>query len=318
MSVVLLTGGAGFIGSHVAEALLKAGYGVRILDDLSTGKRANVPAECELIVGSITDPATVAQALRGTSGVIHLAAIASVPRSVADPVGANAANLVGTIQLLQAAQVAGVQRFIYASSASIYGSAAGERAGEPFPISETVAAAPQTPYAVDKYAGEQYAQFFHLEHGMHTSAFRFFNIFGERQDPSSPYSGVISIFVDRLGRNEEIIIEGDGRQTRDFVYVKDLAEVLLHEYQHAARPATMPVYNVGSGLSTSLLDIISALQAISGRTPVLRFAGPRVGDIRHSLADPRRLHSAFPEQVFTPFATGLARLWEFSADAAQD
>lgn len=314
---MLLTGGAGFIGSHVAEALLAAGHQVRILDDLSTGKRSNVPSGCELLVGSIADPAAVARAVAGVSGIIHLAAIASVPRSVADPVGTNAANLVGTIQLLHAARAAGVERMIYASSASIYGSAAGERNGEPFPITETTVAAPQTPYAVDKHAGELYAQFFHREHGLHASAFRFFNIFGERQDPSSPYSGVISIFVDRLVRNEEITIEGDGRQTRDFVYVKDVANILVHEYEQSVRPETMPVYNIGSGLSTSLLDIVSALQAISGRTPTMRFAAPRVGDIRHSLADSRRLQNAFPEHVFTPFATGLTRLWEHSLHPAE-
>lgn len=317
MGPVLLTGGAGFIGSHVAEALLTAGHEVRILDDLSTGKRENVPSSCQLIVGDIANEATVAQALTGVSGVIHLAAIASVPRSVADPVGANNANLVGTIRLLHAARAAGVQRFIYASSASVYGSAAGERNGEPFPISETVTTAPQTPYAIDKYAGELYAQFFHREHHMHATAFRFFNIFGERQDPSSPYSGVISIFVDRLAQGEEITIEGDGRQTRDFVYVKDLARILVHEYVHGIRPENMPVYNVGSGLSTSLLDIVAALQAISGHTPTVRFAAPRVGDIRHSLADARRLQNAFPEHVLTPFATGLERLWRYSTNPAE-
>lgn len=317
MKSVLITGGAGFIGSHAAEELVQAGVHVRILDDLSTGKRANVPRAAELIVGDIADPAVVASALDGVDAVLHLAAIASVPRSVNEPITANRANLVGTITLLEHARAAGIERFVFASSASIYGSAAGERDGEPFPISETAQAVPQTPYAVDKYASELYAAFFHTERRMHATAFRFFNIFGERQDPSSPYSGVISIFVDRLIRGEDIVIHGDGRQTRDFVYVKDVARLLTAELFDTYRPKRMAVYNLGSGMSTTLLDIVGTLQSFTDTVPSVRFTESRVGDIRHSLADTRRLHGAFPEHTLTPFTTGLQALWRWSVDAAK-
>lgn len=317
MKSVLITGGAGFIGSHAAEELQHSGVQVRILDDLSTGKRENLPAGVELIVGDIADPTTVAQSLDGMDAVLHLAAIASVPRSVHEPVQANRANLVGTITLLEHARAAGIERFVFASSASIYGSAAGERDGEPHPIVETAQAAPQTPYAVDKYASELYASFFHAEQGLHATAFRFFNIFGERQDPSSPYSGVISIFVDRLLRGKEIVIHGDGRQTRDFVYVKDVARILTAELFDTYRPERMAVYNIGSGMSTSLLDIVGTLRSFTGDVPSVRFADGRVGDIRHSLADTRRLSGAFPEHTLTPFATGLQELWRWSVDAAK-
>lgn len=317
MNSVLITGGAGFIGSHAAEELLRAGVNVRILDDLSTGKPENVPRGAELITGDIADAAVVTNALADIDAVLHLAAIASVPRSVNTPVAANRANLVGTITLLEHARAAGIERFVFASSASVYGSAAGERDGEPFPIVETAPAAPQTPYAIDKHASELYAAFFHAERGMHATAFRFFNIFGERQDPSSPYSGVISIFVDRLLRGEDVVIHGDGRQTRDFVYVKDVARILTAELLDTYRPERMAVYNIGSGVSTTLLDIVSTLQSFTATVPSVRFAERRVGDIRHSLADTRRLQGAFPEHTLTPFATGLQELWRWSIDTAK-
>lgn len=317
MTRVLLTGGAGFIGSHVADRLIAAGNHVRILDNFSTGKYENIPDCCEVLAGDIADSTIVRTAMDGVDGVIHLAAVASVPKSVADPVGTNSANLVGTIRLLEAARAAGVKRFVFASSASIYGSAAGERGGAPHPIPETATALPQTPYAIDKYASEKYGAFFHAERGMNVTSFRFFNIFGERQDPSSPYSGVISIFVDRMQRGEDIFVHGDGRQTRDFVYVKDLANILVTELGNTARPTRMPVYNVGSGLSTSLIDILGALTAVSQLTPRVHFGDSRIGDIRHSLADPRRLHSAFPEQSFTPFGAGLKALWDWSISSAK-
>lgn len=152
---------------------------------------------------------------------------------------------------------------------------------------------------------------------MHATAFRFFNIFGERQDPSSPYSGVISIFVDRLLRGEDIVIHGDGRQTRDFVYVKDVARLLAAELFDTYRPEQLAVYNIGSSTSTTLLDIVSTLQAFSAATPSVRFTASRVGDIRHSLADTRRLRGAFPEHTLTPFATGLQELWRWSVDTAE-
>ncbi len=299
---VLVTGGAGFIGSHLLEQLLADGARCRVLDNLSTGKRDNLPRapQLEFIHDDIRDPQAARAAVAGIDAVVHLAAVASVQASIDDPLATHASNFDGTLNLLEAARQAGVRRFVFASSAAVYGD------NEELPITETAAPCPLTPYAVDKLASEYYLQFYARQHGLDATAFRFFNIFGPRQDPSSPYSGVISIFADRLARAAPVTIFGDGLQTRDFVYVGDLAQLL-------ARALTMTtlsgrVINVGRGRQSTLLDLIAALEAISGRRLERNHAPARPGDIRHSCADTALLRQLFGTVPETDLTTGLAAL----------
>ncbi len=222
---ILITGGAGFIGSHLSDALLANGYAVRVLDDLSTGKRSNLQLQhpkLQLIEGDVADAALVAQAAAGCQAVVHLAAVASVQASVEDPVKTHQSNFIGTLNVCEAMRLAGIRRVLFASSAAVYGNN-----GEGESISEETPKAPLTPYAVDKLASEHYLDFYRRQHGLEPVVFRFFNIFGPRQDPSSPYSGVISIFSERALSGQPITVFGDGEQTRDFVYVGDLVSVML-------------------------------------------------------------------------------------------
>lgn len=222
---ILVTGGAGFIGSHLVEALLGKGYKIRVLDNLSTGKVANLPVahpDLELMIGDVADSAVVEQAMADCSAVVHLAAVASVQASVDDPVATHQANFVGTLNVCQSMLKAGVTRVVFASSAATYGNN-----GEGTAIAEDTPKSPLTPYASDKLASEYYLDFYRREHGLEPVIFRFFNIFGPRQDPSSPYSGVISIFTERALAGKPITVFGDGEQTRDFVYVQDLVSILV-------------------------------------------------------------------------------------------
>lgn len=299
---VLITGAAGFIGSHLVERLLAQGHAVRVLDNLSTGKRANLPStdNVEFLEGDIRHVPTVQSAVQGMDAIVHLAAVASVQASVDDPVGTHATNFDGTLHLLEAARHAGIRRFLYASSAAVYGD------NESLPIREDVTPNPLTPYAADKLAGEYYLRFYAAKFGLDTTAFRFFNIFGPRQDPSSPYSGVISIFTDRLAKRQPVTIFGDGLQTRDFVYVGDLAALLADAIP--SRASAGQVVNVGRGQQSSLLDLIAALEKISGKTLERNHAAARVGDIRHSCADTRRLQQLFGTVPKIDLATGLSSL----------
>jgi len=232
--------------------------------------------------------------------IVHLAAVASVQASVDDPRGTHATNFDGTLNLLEAAREAGVRRFLYASSAAIYGD------NEDLPIREDARPRPLTPYAADKLAGEHYLQFYASKHSLDTTSFRFFNIYGPRQDPSSPYSGVISIFTDRLARGEPVTIFGDGQQTRDFVYVGDLAGLLAQALR--LRTLAGQVLNVGRGIQSSLLDLIAALESLSGNTLDRRHVAERIGDIRHSCADVTRLRAEFGRIPRTELRTGLEKL----------
>ncbi|CAN7225513.1 NAD-dependent epimerase/dehydratase family protein [Pseudomonas solani] len=303
-SPILVTGGAGFIGSNLVDTLLARGHSVRILDDLSTGKRDNLPlhdSRVELIEGNVADAALVSRAMAGCKAVAHLAAVASVPASVDDPVATHQANFIGTLNVCEAMREHGVKRVVFASSASVYG-----QNGEGQAIDENTPTAPLTPYAVDKLASEQYLDFYRRQHGLEPAVFRFFNIFGPRQDPSSPYSGVISIFTERALAGTPITIFGDGEQTRDFVYVGDLVQVLVQALENPSVEAG-PV-NVGLQRSTSLKDLLAAIGSVVGELPAISYAEARSGDIRHSLADNGRLleRFAFPEP--TPLAVGLAHL----------
>nr|WP_319526927.1 NAD-dependent epimerase/dehydratase family protein [Pseudomonas laurentiana] len=303
-SPILITGGAGFIGSHLSDALLAKGYAVRVLDDLSTGKRSNLQLQhpkLQLIEGDVADATLVAQAAAGCQAVVHLAAVASVQASVEDPVKTHQSNFIGTLNVCEAMRLAGIRRVLFASSAAVYGNN-----GEGESISEDTPKAPLTPYAVDKLASEQYLDFYRRQHGLEPVIFRFFNIFGPRQDPSSPYSGVISIFSERALNGQPITVFGDGEQTRDFVYVGDLVSVMLQalELDQVEEGAV----NVGLNQATSLNQLLAALNTVVGSLPAISHGPARSGDIRHSRADNTRLLQRFRFPEPTPMAEGLARL----------
>ncbi|RON26930.1 NAD-dependent epimerase/dehydratase family protein [Pseudomonas lini] len=301
---ILVTGGAGFIGSHLVEALLENGYGVRVLDDLSTGKLANLPvdrAHLSLIVGDVADAPTVERALKDCSAVVHLAAVASVQASVEDPIATHQSNFIGTLNICEAMRQAGLRRVVFASSAAIYGNN-----GEGSAITEDTPKAPLTPYASDKLASEHFFDFYRRQHGLEPVILRFFNIYGPRQDPSSPYSGVISIFSERAQKHLPVTVYGDGEQTRDFVYVEDLVKVLVQAVKES-EPSGEPV-NVGFNRSTSINELAATLSTLLGRPLALNYAAPRSGDIRHSRADNQRLLERFQCAEPTCFADGLGQL----------
>jgi len=299
---VLITGGAGFIGSHLVEHMLAAGNAVRVLDNLSTGKRENLPvhSQLEFVQGDIRDRDLVFESTRGMDAIVHLAAVASVQASVDDPTGTHETNFDGTLHLLEAARKEQVRRFLYASSAAVYGD------NTRLPLVEEEILNPLSPYAADKLAGEYYLRFYHAKFGIETTAFRFFNIFGPRQDPGSPYSGVISIFIERVNRGEPVTVFGDGRQTRDFVFVGDLVGLLaraLSEKQTAGQ-----VINVGRGKQCSLLELLDALESLTGKPVERKFVAARLGDIVHSCADTSRLIRLLGKVPQTGIATGLGAI----------
>ncbi|RRV22214.1 NAD-dependent epimerase/dehydratase family protein [Pseudomonas sp. o96-267] len=304
MAEFLVTGGAGFIGSNLVDALLAAGHEVRVLDNLSMGKRSNLPLDnprLRFIEGDVADAEVVAQAVAGCAGVVHLAAVASVQASVDDPVSTHQSNFIGTLNVCEAMRQHGVRRVVYASSAAIYGNN-----GEGVAIDEATAKAPLTPYASDKLSGEHYLDFYRRQHGLEPAVFRFFNIFGPRQDPSSPYSGVISIFTQRAQQGLPISVFGDGEQTRDFFYVGDLV-VLLMQALLNDQVVSDPV-NVGWSQAVSLNQLLAEIGALCGGLPPVTHLSARAGDIRHSRADNARLqaHYRLPEQ--TPLREGLRQL----------
>lgn len=301
---ILITGGAGFIGSHLTDVLLAKGYSVRILDDLSTGKPGNLPLDnprVELIEGDVADAALVARAMSGCRAVAHLAAVASVQASVDDPVRTHQSNFIGTLNVCEAMRQAGVKRVLFASSAAVYGNN-----GEGESIDEDTPKAPLTPYASDKLASEYYFDFYRRQHGLEPAIFRFFNIFGPRQDPSSPYSGVISIFCERAQKGLPITVFGDGEQTRDFVYVEDLVNVLAQSLE--APQLEVGAVNVGLNQATTLKQLLEALGEVLGQLPSISHGPARSGDIRHSRANNQRLLQRFKFPEPTPMSVGLARL----------
>ncbi len=301
---VLITGGAGFIGSHLVDALLARGRAVRVLDNLSMGKRGNLPLEhprLQLIEGDVADAALVRQALAGCQAVVHLAAVASVQASVDDPVGTHQSNFIGTLNVCEAMRQQGVKRVLFASSAAVYGNN-----GEGRAIDEETPKAPLTPYAADKLASEHYLDFYRRQHGLEPAIFRFFNVFGPRQDPSSPYSGVISIFTQRARQGLPISVFGDGEQTRDFFYIADLVEVLLQAL--AAPQIVAGAVNVGWNQAVSLNQLLAEIGSLFGGLPAVGYQAPRPGDIRHSRANNRRLLENYRLPPATPLREGLQRL----------
>ena len=301
---LLLTGGAGFIGSHLVERLLAAGDRVRVLDDLSTGKRENLSHHnaLEFVEGDIRDAGLVSRCMEGMDALVHLAAVASVQASIDDPMRTHQVNFDGTLNLLEASRRIGIRRFVYACSAAVYGDAAS------IPVSEDAILNPLSPYAVDKLSGEYYLLHYHRKYNLAATSFRFFNIYGPRQDPSSPYSGVISIFVDRLQRNQSVTVFGDGSQTRDFVYVADLADLLARAVH--GPEGVGGVFNVGTGKRHSLLQLLDHLEKLSGKKIGRHHEPARLGDIQHSCADVSRLKRIFGSVPATPFDQGLKNLLE--------
>jgi UDP-glucose 4-epimerase len=298
----LVTGGAGFIGSHLVEGLLARGHQVRVLDDLSTGKLANLRAvkdRVEILEGSITDPAAVARAVQGREVVYHLAALPSVARSVEEPVLSHEVCATGTVRVLDAARRAGVRRVVYAASSSAYGDIPGAVRREDEPVS------PMSPYAAAKLAGEHYCRCFTTVYGLQTARLRFFNIFGPRQDPKSPYTGVIALFMAAMAEGRRPRVEGDGLQSRDFTYVENAVQAVM---KAADAPAAVGnVYNVGTGGSTTVLDLIKHLNQLLGSDLKPEFGPPRPGDVRHSQADISRARADLGYEPTVSFVEGLRR-----------
>jgi UDP-glucose 4-epimerase len=254
-----------------------------------------------LVVGDVADAPTVERAMKDCSAVVHLAAVASVQASVDDPIATHQSNFVGTLNICEAMRQAGVRRVVYASSAAIYGNN-----GEGMAITEDTPKNPLTPYAVDKLASEHFLDFYRRQHGLEPVILRFFNIYGPRQDPSSPYSGVISIFSERAQKKLPITVYGDGEQTRDFVYVNDLVKVLVQAVSEP-EPINEPV-NVGFNRSTSVNELAATLSELLGRSLTLNYDAPRSGDIKHSRADNSRLLERFSLSSPTCFTEGLGQL----------
>ncbi len=279
MSVWLVTGGAGFIGSHLCDALAARGDTVRVLDDLSTGDAANLPPGVTLIRGDVADPDDVAAAMDGVDGCFHLAAIASVEKATTDWLGTHRTNLTGTVTVLDAIRRQGSRiPVVYASSAAVYGDAA------TVPIAETEPCRPLSAYGADKYGCELHARTASHVHGIPTVGLRFFNVYGPRQDPDSPYSGVISIFAERIAAGRPVSIYGDGQQTRDFVYVADVVAAMLAAM--ALKPADAPVFNICTGIPTSVEELARLIAGLAHQKLRIEANQPRAGEIRHSLGIP--------------------------------
>ncbi|HEY2351053.1 MAG TPA: SDR family oxidoreductase [Candidatus Acidoferrum sp.] len=308
----LVTGGAGFIGSNTVDELVRRGHSVVVLDDLSAGKEENlaeVRNKITFIKGSITDIEMIRKAIFEADFVIHLAARTSVPRSMKDPVETNRINIDGTLNVLVAARDAKVKRVVFAASSSAYGET------PTLPKTENMPPMPISPYGVTKYVGELYAQTFGRCFGLENVCLRYFNIFGPRQDPSSPYSGVMAKFCTAFLEETEPVIFGDGSQSRDFTYVDNAVQANLLACE--APNVSGKVFNVGTGLRISLNDIVESLGKISGKPLAARYDPPRDGDIRDSQADITRAREflGYEPQVF--FDEGLGRTFEWYRSSSQ-
>jgi UDP-glucose 4-epimerase len=301
MSLFVVTGGAGFIGSHLADALLAGGHEVRVLDDFSTGRRANLDPRCSVAEADVGDAAALAAALDGADGCFHLAAIASVARGNEDWAGTHRINQTGTIAVLDACRARRLP-VVYASSAAVYGDVSDAVAVETLPC------APRTAYGADKYGSELHAAVGWGVHGVPSFGLRFFNVYGPRQDPSSPYSGVISIFANRIARGLPVTLHGDGGQTRDFVYVADVVAHLLAAMTRLGVAPGCCVANVCTGRETSVRGLASILAEITGQALVLEAGPARAGDIRRSVGDPGFAMRVLGVSADVALGEGLRRL----------
>ncbi len=304
MATYLVTGGCGFIGSHLVDRLVEQGHHVRVLDNLSTGKRSNLNPMADLIVGDIADCALVQSAVAGIDGCFHLAAIASVARSTEEWVGTHHTNLSGFITVLDAVRQEQTRRacripVIYASSAAVYGDQA------VMPITERHAAMPLTAYGADKLGCELHARVGWFSHGIASTGLRFFNVYGPRQDPNSPYSGVISIFSARIGAGQAVTLHGDGMQVRDFIYVGDVIDHLVAAMITADG---VKVFNVCTGKSTAIKDIARLIGHIRGVVPIVTHGQARLGDIRQSIGSPVHATAGLGVAAQVDIEDGLRRL----------
>ena len=301
MPTYLVTGGAGFIGSHLAEELLHGGASVRVVDSLITGRRDNIAhlKRLEFIEGDLADFDVARRAVAGVERVLHHAAIPSVPKSVLDPIASNRANIDATLNLLVAARDAGVRRVVYAGSSAAYGDT------PTLPKTETMPTAPLSPYALQKLVSEQYCQMFTQLYGLETVTVRYFNVFGPRQDPSSPYSGVISLFISALCEERRPIIYGDGGQTRDFTYVANVVDGVLRATE--AADASGEVINVAMGGYVSLKQLFEMVRTLVGATVDPIYQEPRAGDVRDSQADIAKAKRILGYEPSVSFEEGLAK-----------
>jgi UDP-glucose 4-epimerase len=304
MATCLVTGGAGFIGSHLVDELVRRGQRVRVLDDFSTGKRANLTGTSfELIEGDVRDLDTVRRAMVSVDYVLHQAALPSVPRSIADPATSHAVNATGTLNVLLAAHQAGVRRVVYASSSSVYGDT------PELPRHEDMPTRPLSPYAVAKLAGENYCRVFTHVYGLPTVSLRYFNVFGPRQDPTSQYAAVIPRFITAMLDGKPPVVFGDGLQSRDFTYVTNVVQANLRACESG--DGIGAVFNVGGGEQHTLLELVAVLNRILGTHHAPVFDAPRPGDVRHSLAAIDRGRVALGFQPEVGFEEGLRRTIEW-------
>src|SRR5450759_1205866 len=311
MASYLVTGGAGFIGSHLAEELVRRGHTVRVADSLITGKRRNLDhiSGVEFLEGDLADLPFAARAVAGMEYVLHQAAIPSVPRSVKDPITSNRANVDATLNVLVAARDAGVKRLVFAGSSSEYGDT------PTLPKREDMTPSPLSPYALQKVVGEQYLQMFTRLYGLETVSIRYFNVFGPRQDPTSPYSGVISVFATALLENRSPTIYGDGEQTRDFTYIANVVDGVLRACE--APGASGEVINVATGGRISLNQLFRTMRDMVGGTVEPTYAEVRSGDVKDSQADIAKAQRMLGYQPAISFEDGLKRTieWDRAATA---
>ncbi|VAW64851.1 UDP-glucose 4-epimerase [hydrothermal vent metagenome] len=305
MQKVLIAGGAGFIGSHTADLLMEQGIHVRVLDNLSSGHRSNLPAEhplMEFVEGDIRDADTVKEVMKGITHVVHLAAQVSVVASLEDPEFSAQQNIIGYLNVLDAAKNAAVKRMVYASSAAIY--------GEPhvLPLTEDVPMKQLSPYGLEKKFNEDYADLYYRLYDFKSVGMRFFNVYGPRQDPKSPYAGVIALFMDRIKDKQPLVVNGDGEHTRDFIYVRDVARTNVSALGLKEEIDYQGACNVATGKKTSLLDLIQVLSEVTGNEANYTHGEFREGDIVHSLADPSRMNNELNVVAQTQLKEGLGLL----------
>lgn len=319
MAFCLVTGGAGFIGSHLAEALLRQGDAVRVLDNFSTGKEENIeylialgfpPDRFELLRGDIRDLETCRKACAGVEWAFHQAALGSVPRSVDDPLTTNAVNIQGTLNMLIAARDARVKRFVYASSSSVYGDRPAAPGEDAPPKAETQVPNPQSPYAVSKLTGEYYCRVFYTIYGLQTVSLRYFNVFGQRQDANSAYAAVIPRFITALLQDRPATIYGDGMQSRDFTHVENVVRANINALG-APEGALGEPCNIACGDRITLNDLYSRLAALTGKTTAPLYAPPRAGDVKHSRADITRAAQVLSYHPHTTLGEGLQKTTEW-------
>lgn len=311
-SSIVVTGGAGFIGSNLAHRLHRDGYDVTVIDDLSTGHIRNIAdlldeERFRFVRGSINDPRLLSSVFQGADYILHQAAIPSVPRSIKDPLTTNHANIDGTLCVLDAARMAEVKAVVYASSSSIYGDT------PILPKAEDMVPQPQSPYAVTKRAGELYCQVYWREFGLRTVSLRYFNVYGPRQDPHSQYAAVIPRFMSRLMNDIDPEVYGDGTQSRDFTYVDDVVDANIQAMLSSAQG----VFNISGGAQVTLLELLEEMGRLLGKRPRPRFMPRRPGDVLHSLADISRAREAFGYSPKVDLETGLRRTIEWFESPSQ-